>query len=61
MSYVFPTFVEKITVTIETVSETMRPEIVTGDYLWTCTLGPNRGHITMCLLSGLGHTYLKRT
>ena len=46
---------------IETVSETMRPEIVTDYYLRTCALGSNRGHITMYLLGGLAHSYLKRT
>ena len=46
---------------VETVAEAMFPKIVTDDYLRVCTLGPNRGHITMYLLGGLPHSYLKRT
>ena len=46
---------------VETVAEAMRPEIVTDYYLRTCALGSNRGHITMYLLCGLAHSYMKRT
>ena len=46
---------------VETIAEATRPEIVADNYLRMCTLGSNRGHITMYLLSGFTHSYLKRT
>jgi len=46
---------------VEAVAEAMPPQPVPHNHFRACVLGPNRGHITMYLLGGLPHSYLKRT